>query len=184
MNIYISLLRGINVAGKAQIKMTALRAMYEALGFDNVTTYIQSGNVIFGSTETNTSILGKQISAKIEADFGHRVPVTVLTPGELAHIAKQNPFPADPSVNLASVYVTFLAQKPAPFDPSVILDKKKEQEQIVFTDQAVYFYSPTGYGTTKLDNNFLEKKLKVTATTRNWKTTLELIRLAGGGDEL
>ncbi|ODS84971.1 MAG: hypothetical protein ABS46_02385 [Cytophagaceae bacterium SCN 52-12] len=169
METYISILRGVNVGGQAQIKMEALKKSYEKLYLSNVATYIQSGNVIFDAGETDTRIIENRICSQIEADFGVKVPVIVLTWGSLKKIIEENPFTKDPGKDLTFLHVTFLAETPKQYDKESIEDKKQGDEEIRFSEKAIYLYCPHGYGRTKLNNNFLEKKLKVGATTRNWK---------------
>lgn len=178
METYISILRGVNVGGQAQIKMEALKKSYEKLQLSNVRTYIQSGNVIFDAAEGDTHAIESKISSQIEADFGVKVPVIVLTSELLKRIIEENPFTKDPGKDIAFLHVTFPAEMPKQYDRESIEDKKQGDEEIRFSEKAIYLYCPHGYGRTKLNNNFLEKKLKVGATTRNWKTTLELLRLA------
>lgn len=176
MTTYISILRGINVSGQKLIKMDALRKSYENLGFRNVTTYVQSGNVLFKGKNTKPAVLAQVISRQIDQDFGFDVPVIVLSIDKLKQIMDRNPFAKEKES--AFLYVTFLASQPAPYDKKIIEDKKLIQEEIGFTDEAIYLYCPKGYGTSKLNNNLIENKLKVIATTRNWKTTNELLKIA------
>lgn len=178
MTTYISILRGINVSGQKIIKMDALKRMYEKLNFENVQTYVQSGNVIFSVKETDTKVIEKIILSQIEKEFGFDVPVIVLSAKTLETIIENNPFTKDNSKEPQFLHVTFLADNPAEFNKEKIVEKKQAGEEIAFTQNAVYLYCPNGYGNTKLNNNFLENKLKVKATTRNWKTTNELLRLA------
>ncbi len=175
---YISILRGINVSGQKLIKMEALKKMYENLAFENVQTYIQSGNVIFLTKSKNTSELESIISSSIKIEFGFDVPVIVVSLDTLEKIKTNNPFIKDTDKDVAFLYVTFLAEVLTEFDEESIIEKKHSDEEIAFTTNAVYLYCPNGYGKTKLNNNFLEKKLKVQATTRNWKTVNELLKLA------
>ena len=177
MITYISILRGINVSGQKLIKMDALRKLYENLGFHNVTTYVQSGNVIFGSNDIDTHKLEQKISQQIEKEFGFEVPIIVLTVDKLKYVIENNPFLKDLDKDHAFLHVTFLSSKPECYDPNVIEYKKQEGEDVFFTDDAVYLYCPNGYGNTKLTNTFLESKLKVGATTRNWKTTNMLLKM-------
>lgn len=176
---YISILRGINVSGQKQIKMDALKKCYESLGFENVSTYVQSGNVIFSAGNPDTGELAKTISDSIRASSGFDVPVLVMEAGYLKRVIDNNPFAGDDAKDQRFMHVTFLASAPMDFDPVIFEDKKQDGEEIAFGDRVVYLYCPNGYGRTKLNNNFLESKLNVTATTRNWKTTTELYRLAG-----
>ncbi|MCK9403428.1 MAG: DUF1697 domain-containing protein [Chitinophagaceae bacterium] len=178
MTTYISIVRGINVSGQKLIKMDALRKSYENLGFHDVTTYVQSGNVIFAGNDIELNNLEQKISRQIEKDFGFEVPVIVLTIDKLKQVIDNNPFLKDPNKDQTFLHVTFLSSKPEHYDHKTIEDKKQNGEEIFFSDNAVYLYCPNGYGRTKLTNNFLEAKLKVGATTRNWKTTNELLKIA------
>jgi len=178
MRVYISILRGINVSGHKLVKMDALRELYESLGFQNVTTYKQSGNVVFIAIDSEVNKLEQIISKQIEKDFGIFVPVIVLTIDRLEEIVDNNPFLKDSSKDVAFLHATFLASQPLNYNQKEIEAKRQNGEDIVFTDNVVYLYCPNGYGRTKLTNNFLETKLKVSATTRNWKTTSELLAIA------
>lgn len=178
MTTYISILRGINVSGQKLIKMDALRKSYENLGFRSVTTYVQSGNVVFTGNKVEPDELAKTITRQIEKDFGFDVPIIVLTIDNLKQIIDRNPFLKDSDKDKTFLHVTFLATKPETFDRKTIEDKIRNEEEISFSDNAVYLYCPNGYGVSKLSNSFLETKLKVSATTRNWKTTNELLKIA------
>lgn len=178
MTSYIAILRGINVSGQKLIKMDALKKMLERQHLENIQTYVQSGNVIFASKEQNPKLLEKMIASGIKAEFGFAVPVIVLDAKTLKAIIENNPFASDNLKDKSFLHVSFLADSPAHFDKEGILEKKQPNEEIAFAEKAVYLYCPNGYGNTKLNNNFLENKLKVNATTRNWKTTNELLRLA------
>jgi uncharacterized protein (DUF1697 family) len=178
MITYISILRGINVSGQKLIKMDALKKMYENLKLENIRTYVQSGNVIFSTNETDPKKLENKISKQIEKDFDFEVPVIVLTAQTLQYIVEHNPFAKDKKKDISFLHVTFLADQPKEFDKKSIEDKREGGEEIQFSKNAIYLYCPHGYGNTKLNNNFLERVVKVKATTRNWKTTNELLRLA------
>lgn len=178
MTTYVSILRGINVSGKNLIKMDALRRLYENLHFRNVTTYVQSGNVFFTGKNTKPDELAQTIKLQIEKEFGFDVPVIVLTVEKLKQIIESNPFVNDSNRDKAFLHVTFLFSEPDESDFNAIEEKKLKGEEIFFSGNAVYLYCPNGYGKSKLSNIFLEKKLKVEATTRNWKTTNELFRIA------
>jgi uncharacterized protein (DUF1697 family) len=178
MNPYISILRGINVGGRKSIKMDALKKMYENLNFENIRTYVQSGNVIFLSKQNDPKKLEKAISSQIKFDFGFDVPVIILSVETLESIIENNPFSKEKTKDTSFLHVTFLAERPLHFEKKSLMEKKHEDEEVEFTSKAIYLYCPMGYGNTKLNNNYLETKLKVTATTRNWKTTTELLKLA------
>jgi uncharacterized protein (DUF1697 family) len=178
MQIYISILRGINVSGHKLIKMETLQKLYESLGFQNVTTYKQSGNVVFTASESGINKLEQIISKQIEKDFEVIVPVIVLTMDKLKEIVDNNPFLKDSSKDPNFLHTTFFVSKPVNYNQNDIANKRQNGEEIVFSENVVYLYCPNGYGRTKLTNNFLETKLKVSATTRNWKTTSELLTIA------
>jgi len=178
MRTYISILRGINVSGQKLIKMDDLRKLYENLGFRNVTTYVQSGNVVFKADDYEQSDFEQRISQQIQKDFGFEVPVIVLTIDKLKQIIDNNPFLDDPNKEHSHLHVTFLSSKPEHYDNETIESKKQNGEEISFSENVIYIYCPNGYGRTKLTNNFLESKLKVMATTRNWKTINELFKIA------
>lgn len=201
MTRYISILRGINVSGHKLIKMDALRRSYESLGFHNVVTYLQSGNIIFSAKKTVTDDaageeavtektapeetvaveLAHAISRQIEKDFGFDVPVIVLSANQLNEVIENNPFAEDSTKDKTFLHVTFLSSLPGNVNIHALEKKKQGDEEVSLVGNAVYLYCPHGYGKTKLTNNFLEAKLKVTATTRNWKTTNELSRVAQSG---
>lgn len=182
MKTYISILRGINVSGHKVIKMVALKDMYERLNCTNIQTYIQSGNVVFQHENSDTASLAQRISDKILQHFGFEVPVIVMDIEKLKRIVADNPFIADPDKDISFLHVTFLSSPP---EMSLIYNlkmyesiKSPGKDEYVLSSAAIYLYCPNGYGRTKLTNTFFENKLKVTATTRNWRTSLELLEIA------
>jgi uncharacterized protein (DUF1697 family) len=173
---FISILRGINVAGHNMIKMDALRKIYIDLGYKNITTYIQSGNVLFQSDEKDHKILEKQITSKLGEVFSLNVPVLVIEKTELERIFENNPFTNDRHEDIDRLYVMFLSKNP----DMTGVDKIKGDfgsDEYIIGDKAIYLYLPNGAGRSKLTINLFEKHLKVTATARNWKTVTELVRL-------
>ncbi len=178
MTKYISILRGINVSGQNKIKMDALKELYEDLHFTNVQTYIQSGNVVFQCDKSEQKDLALRISQLLQKKFGFDIPVIVLEISELKNIIGRNPYINDQSRDISHLHVTFLASRPDPIDIKIIQQYKSPNEELTLTENAVYLYCPNGYGRTKLTNTFLEKKLKTGATTRNWRTTTELLHIA------
>lgn len=178
MTTYISLLRGINVSGQKIIKMNILKEMFESLHFENVKTYIQSGNIVFQYKKSENNDLVIKISNQIQKYFGFEVPVFVLKTDELKHIVWNNPYKDDKTKDISFLHVTFLSSVPEQINFESINKVKSQEEEFELIDRAVYLYCPNGYGRTKLTNTFLEHKLKTGATTRNWKTTMELLRIA------
>ena len=172
------MIRGINVSGQKKIKMDELRKMYEDIGFKKVTSYIQSGNVLFEDKSKNQNELAKRIEKKISEHFGYDVSLFVLTPDELKSIRKLNPFVKRKDVDVRRLYVSILLNKPDSALVEKLIVVNFEPDEFVINDKTIYLYCPVSYGNSKLSNNYFENKLKVIATTRNWNTVNELIRLA------
>ncbi|MEH6765815.1 MAG: DUF1697 domain-containing protein [Aequorivita antarctica] len=173
MKTYIALLRGINVGGHKKLKMEDLKLMMEGLGFQNVTTYIQSGNVVFSAKEEKD--FSNKISKEIERKFGWEVPVLVKTADEVAKILKDCPFEESKQ---AEAYFMLFASSPKEELMKAVREINYPNEEFVLTPDCVYIYFGNGYGNAKLNNNFFEKKLKVAATTRNYRTLAKLVELA------
>jgi uncharacterized protein (DUF1697 family) len=178
MQTYIAILRGINVSGHKLIKMDALRKLFDDMGFKNTKTYIQSGNVVFQIKETKPKDLEKKIASSILKEFGFEVPVLVKEADELEVVLKNNPFINKRKEDVTKLHVTFLSDE----SEKALIDKIKEgayaSDEFIIAGKTVYLFCPKGYGNTKLSNTFFENKLKVTATTRNWKTINELVSMA------
>jgi uncharacterized protein (DUF1697 family) len=174
---YIALLRGINVSGQKSIKMADLIKLFESLGFRNVRTYVQSGNVLFESDSVNMDEMVKKIENKINEVFGFMVVVIIRSSEELKKIITGNPLIREPGIDVEKLHVTFLRELPDKKVLSTADIKKEENEKFAISGREVYIYCPNGYGRTNLNNATFEKKLKTIATTRNWKTTNKLYEL-------
>jgi len=176
---FISLLRGINVSGKKAIKMSDLKSLYQEIGFQNVVTYIQSGNVVFDTEDKNSSSVMKKIQNAIESKYQFQVPVEIRTNREISKIIEACPFDSfDLKENGTKVLLTFLSESPLQKNIDELMKHVVNPDQLVIKDKAAYLYCPNGYGKSKLSNNFLEKKLGVDATTRNWKSVQKLYELS------
>jgi uncharacterized protein (DUF1697 family) len=176
MKTFISILRGINVSGNNMIKMDALHELYGELKFTNIETYIQSGNVVFQSRASDGQELARQISKKLLQKLSATVPVLVLEPNEFKILAKNNPF-IKRKEDTRFLHVTFLSEAPKKEDVGAIQKNLYGPDEFEVSGKAVYLFCPGGYGKTKLNNTFFEKKLKVTATTRNLNTVLKLLEM-------
>lgn len=176
---YISILRGINVSGHKKIKMADLKSLYELLGFQNVLTYIQSGNVIFDTEAKSKTDLKARIEKAIEEKYGFHVPVVIRTDLEIANIVKNNPLgPINLAKDGSKVLVTLLSSKPAKNKIHDIQKTVAAPEELVVKGEEAYLHCPNGYGRSKLSNNFIERILGVEATTRNLKTVHKLHELS------
>lgn len=160
------------------IKMDALRKLFEGIGCQNVQTYIQSGNVVFQYKKVNTKELGIKIHREIKKKFDFEVPVMIMDFEEIKQIVNANPFIKDKTKDIAYLHVTFLSVKPFLGLYKAINENSFLPDEFKLIDNAIYLYCPRGYSNSKLTNTFFEKKMQVTATTRNWKTTKELYRMA------
>jgi uncharacterized protein (DUF1697 family) len=172
---YVALLRGINVGGRKKVAMADLREALGALGHDDVETYLQSGNAVFTSTDTDPRALAGEIEQELMSRLGMDVKVLVRTAGELAQVVDGNPFP-DGTAEPKKLHVAFLSAAPgdervAGFDPAPYAP-----DELRLGDRAVYLWYPNGYGRTRLTNDVLERKLGVTASTRNWNTVVNLLQ--------
>jgi uncharacterized protein (DUF1697 family) len=170
MERYASILRGINVSGKKQIRMADLAALYESLGFGNVRTYIQSGNVIFEAADGKAKKIVQDIEQAIKKRYGFDVPVLVRARAEMRATISANPFLKEKAIDTSKLHVSFLERAPGNSVVSTFSPGPLGEDRYVIKGCDVYLYCPGGYGKTKLSNSFLEKQLGVSATTRNWKT--------------
>ncbi|MBP8066801.1 MAG: DUF1697 domain-containing protein [Flavobacterium sp.] len=179
MKTHLALLRGINVSGHNMIKMDALKTMLEAVGFVNVTTYIQSGNVFVDSEEEHGATVGFKIRQEIYKAFGHEVPVVVVGKEDLEACFQNNPFLSEKDVDTKKLYVTFVSKE---LMPNAIHDLKMSQvkpDEAAIDSSRIYIKYAVGAGKTRLDQKYIEKKLNVTATMRNWNTVSKLLEMFG-----
>lgn len=179
MPSFVALLRGVNVGGKVA-KMEAVRASFEALGLENVRTYVQSGNVLFTAKSGTEAALGKKIAARLAADIGFPIAVQVFSAADLARVAAQNPFVKEKGIDPKRLHVTFLDGPASAAGLEKMQSLAAAHERFVCRGTAVYLSCPDGYGRSKLNNNAFERALKVGATTRNWNTVTTLVRLLEG----
>jgi len=178
MNRRIAILRGINVGGKRKILMADLKLMFEKMAFSNVSTYIQSGNVFFNTNkEIDCLKLEQKIEKAINEKFGFEVPVIVRTPNEILEAIKNNPFYKNDN-EIRHLHLTFLNAKPTEENRKKTEAYNFEPDKFAISGKCVFVCCEGKYHKSKLTNNFFENKLKVNATTRNWKTVLKLLELS------
>ncbi|WP_339896379.1 DUF1697 domain-containing protein [uncultured Algibacter sp.] len=175
MKTYIALLRGINVGGHKKIPMAELRELLLKEGLEHVQTYIQSGNAVFQSLEENLEKLELKIHNAIKTHFGFEVPVLVKTPEGLQQIFDECLFPEEKKVNSYFIVLYTVSDKNLVEGVSQI---SYPNEEFIITEHCIYFYCSVGYGNTKFNSNFFERKLKTTATARNYKTMVKLIAMS------
>lgn len=174
---FVALLRGVNLAGRNKVPMSDLRSALEALGLEDVLTYIQSGNVIFRSGRGGARELAGRMEKTIADAFGIEVAVLLRTPAELEKVAAGNPFlqrGADPS----KLHVVFLSGKPAKTAAARLDPERSPSDEFELSGRELYLHLPNGFGRSKLTVDYFERCLGVAATARNWRTLAKLVELA------
>jgi uncharacterized protein (DUF1697 family) len=178
MKTYISLLRAINVGGQNAIRKNELLELYQALGYAEVVTYLQSGNVIFNSIEENAQKVAGDIEAKLKQTFDSDIAVVVRDAPYFQEILANNPYLKIKTEDPKKLHVTFLYQPPQAEKLHNVQIPIGESAEFSTGNQAIYLYCPDGYGQTKITNAFFERKLGLLATTRNWNTVNALYTMA------
>lgn len=174
---HLALLRGINVSGHNMIKMEALKTMLENIGFKNIETYVQSGNVFLETEDENAQSVGFTIKQEIYKQIGFDVPVIVISKADLEKCLATNPFFKEKDVDTKKLYVAFISKE---LNNSALNELKISQfkpDEAFIDGNRIYMKLETGAGNTRLTQKYIEKKLNLIATTRNWNTVNQLIEL-------
>jgi uncharacterized protein (DUF1697 family) len=174
---YLALLRGINVSGHNMIKMDALKKMLENMEFQNVETYIQSGNVFFESEEENAAGIGFKIKQEISKVFGYDVPVIMVSKTDLELCFKNNPYLKEKVCDTKKLYVTFISKELSPLAINDLKISNFKPDEAAIDGSRIYIKYAIGAGKTNLDQKYIEKKLNVVATIRNWNTVTKLLEI-------
>ena len=173
MKTYIALLRGVNVGGHKKILMAELRLLFESLGYKDVQSYIQSGNVVFRSKEEFN--LANKIGEAIEVEYGFNVPILIKKASEFSEILSKCPFFDE---KLQKSYFILLKENPSLERIKITNDFSNPNEEFYIEEDCVYIYYSVGAGKAKMGVNFFENKLKVKATARNYRTMAKLLELS------
>jgi uncharacterized protein (DUF1697 family) len=174
MERYLALIRGVNVGGVV-LKMETLRELLSAAGYTGVRTYIQSGNVLFDAEKTDAEVIGQDIERLLLRETGLGLKVFVRSRPELEKIARAHPFEREGEFR--HLFVSLLRQAPDPKDVEALLAEASGAESFVFEGSTVYSIYREGFGTSRFSNNYLEKKLRMPATTRNWNSMQKLLAM-------
>ena len=159
--------------------MADLRVLYEKLEATNIVTYIQSGNVIFDwNGMTGSSDVEAMIQLAIAESFGFEVPVIIRTADEIETTIVDNPFLSENELDIDKLHLTFLKDLPSAQNLERIYNLEFLPDRFHIIGRNVFIYCENGYGRSKITNDFFEKKLRIQATTRNWKTVIKLHELA------
>lgn len=173
---YVALLRGINVGGNNMIKMETLRSTLAALGFDNVKSYINSGNLAFDTAETDDRKLAVRIHDAIKADFGFDISVMVRSVSEIEDAIANNPFEGQFERD-KDVHVFFLNGELTADQKAMLLRQGSDDEQFAIFDRHVICMLKIHILDSAVGKGFIDKKLKVATTGRNWRTVKTLADL-------
>ncbi len=179
MGFHVALLRGINLAGKNRLPMKDLAALFSGAGCGAVTTYIQSGNVVFEASPALARRIPSLIEKAIADDFGYQVPVVMRTGAELGRILRGNPF-LRAGADAGTLHVAFLADTPAAARVKALDPDRSPPDAFKVRGRDIYLHCPNGFGRSKLSNAYFDSKLGTTSTVRNWNTVVTLCDLARG----
>jgi uncharacterized protein (DUF1697 family) len=178
MPVLISLLRGVNLGGHRKVKMDDLRTLYESLGFEDVQTYINSGNVLFRTAGRDLARLRKRIEDGIESACGFRSEVILRTPADLRGVLARNPFAARPGTDPSRLAIHFLAADPGAEARKQVLAMDAAPEELHCDGRELYIYYTNGMARPKLSLPLVEKTLRTSGTSRNWNTVRKLLEMA------
>ncbi len=171
---HLALLRGINVGGKAKLPMKELAAIFAAAGASSVTTYIQSGNVIFGCADAEA--VCAQVTAEIARVYGYPGRIVLRTADELRKAFQSNPF-AKAGAPLDTLHVYLLADRPDANAVRALDPERSPGDSFALKAREIYLHLPQGMARTKLTNAYFDARLKTVSTARNWNTVGKLVEM-------
>ena len=171
---YAAFLRGINVGGKNKVKMETLREVCAKIGFENVKTYINSGNIIFESAKMDDKIIAGKIEKAIEKEFGLNIKTIVRPIDEIEKLVKNNPFEGR-FENDKDLHVFFLDEELSEEKCETLLEKNNENEMFAVIGREIFYLSHINFSDSLMGKDFIGKKLKVVATARNWRTVNKIL---------
>ena len=177
MTTHLALLRGINVSGHNMMKMEALKSMLENIGFTNVRTYLQSGNVFVDSEEESASKVGFMIKQEIFKVFGHEVPTIVITKEDLELCFKNSPYLKEKELDTKKLYVAFSSVELKKENINDLKISQFKPDEASIDGNRIFIKYAVGAGKTRLEGKYIEKKLNVIVTMRNWNTVTNLLAM-------
>lgn len=173
---YVALLRGVNVGGKNMIKMETLRGIVASLGFSNVKTYVNSGNVAFDAKKASDTTVAKKIHAAIEKELRMDISVMVRSTDEIKEIIEKNPYDGQ-FENDKDVHVFFLNDELSKEHRDLLLANNSDVEFISADGRTIYYMLKISIIDSVLGKGFIDKKLKIPSTARNWRTVNKIAEL-------
>ena len=173
---YVAFLRGINVGGKNKIKMETLREICAAIGFENVKTYINSGNLVFETAKIDDKNLAEKIEKAIEKEFGLQIKTIVRSIAEIENIVKNNPFDGQ-FENDKDLHVFFLDEELPDEKRETLLSNNNENEQFAVRGREIFCLLKISVLDSLIGKDYIAKKLKIPSTARNWRTVNKVLEL-------
>lgn len=177
MTTHLALLRGINVSGHNMMKMEALKTMLENIGFTNVRTYLQSGNVFIDTQEESATKVGFMIKQEIFKIFGHEVPTIVITKEDLELCFKNSPYLKEKDIDTKKLYVAFVSTELKKENINDLKISQFKPDEASIDGNRIFIKYAVGAGKTRLEGKYIEKKLNVIVTMRNWNTVTNLLKM-------
>ena len=187
MPTYVALLRGINLGGHKKVPMAKLREVVVSLGHADVATYIQSGNVVFSTGQSDTAALAAALEEAIAQTIGVQARVVVLSRENLTQVVRDNPYSGEP--NPRAVHAIFLSGQPGPeladqvaaVQDQVAQKGSRDTAQVI--GRTIFLHTPDGYGRSDLAAALVKigqrKTDQVAGTARNWATVTKLAAMCG-----
>lgn len=177
MNKFLILLRAVNVSGQNKIKMAELKEALEVVGFEAVKTYIQSGNVFVSSNEKEASRVEERVKSVIADSFDLDVYCLAVAKEDLQACIENNPFVKEPAIDTKQLYIAFSPRLLNESDKVQLDMEKMQPDEVAFDGNRIYVKYVVSAGQSKLTNKYIEKKLKVFSTMRNWNTVNKLLEM-------
>jgi uncharacterized protein (DUF1697 family) len=176
MPTFAAFLRAVNLGEKNKIPMGELKSSFSELGYEDVTTYLQSGNVVFRTPAKKTDTIAAAVERRIADEFGLSVTVLLRRSTELRKIAGDNPFlkgESDPK----KLHVVFLDSRPGAKAKADLDPDRSPPDRFDVRGREIYLHLPNGSGRSKLTIDYFEHRLGTKATARNWRTLTNLVEL-------
>jgi len=177
MPLIVSLLRAVNVGGRNLVRMEALRSLYSSLGFEDVQSYVQSGNVIFRTESKDLPAIADSIRKAIARKFSVDSDIILRTSGELRKVMAANPFKGTKGLDPRKLQVAFLPADPGAAARKKVLEIKVTPEELRAQGRELFIYFPEGMGRSRFPWPLVEKTLGMRGTVRNWNTVTKLLEM-------
>jgi uncharacterized protein (DUF1697 family) len=176
MPVYAALLRAVNLGDTNKVAMPALRSLFSTLGHEDVSTYVQSGNVVFRSEAPGAKEISSELERAIEQDLGVATTVILRTAAELRKVADANPYIEDES-DPKKLHVVFLDRRPSAQGRRALDPDRSPPDRFELRGRELYLHRPAGSARSKLTIDYIEHRLGARGTVRNWRTVTKLAEL-------